>query len=795
MRGVGAGVARELEELRDALVRAMGGSPEASRRVVDVLTRSGVPGAVDLWIRTPGGASTDGSAARDWVRVLARHSEVARDWVRLLATLRRNHPQEFSDLRAIAAEHATAPPPAGTASGVTASGPRSIAAGGDIGVAVTGDNAHVATGGITNHIAGDHIDFRDSTFHDRVVGVQHNHYGTAPGPAEWRPVEHVGPLEFGVRPTRHVRGLPDVPPYVPRDCDEELRAKAGHYSLVLIIGEPCTGKSYTAWQAVRSLEGYRLYAPDHGEDLRPLVAALQGNPGQYVVWLDELTDHLGPGGLDFRLLGRLNGHGAVVLGTISPAEYYRRRTGTTPGDRVVAAARTVELAREWTEDELARLAALDDPRAYPAYMWSGREGVASYFAVGHHLYDEWRRVGTQLEHPRGQLLVRAAVDLARCGVTRAVPTELLRRVQEQYRAEDRESFEDALAWATAPMFGVSGLLVAGEKDGTWRAYGALVAEALRSGDLEPVPDEVWWTLLDAAREDDSPLDFRAVFDAARTALNARIEAGDHMVALRFAMRTTGDAREEWLHRAADGGHPWAAVEMAKLLLDRGDERKALAYLEMAAGTGSRTGARKLGQLQRDLAERWLTRAAEAGDAKAAHALAELVAGTPGRESEAMRWHLKAYERGVWPAAVAIGRLLCEEGSEQEAEVWYSRAAEAGDVQGAYYLGALLYQKGAQYDAEAVPLLLRAAEAGHVEALNTLGLLRERQGDVTSALELFRQAEKKGDPRAAIHEAACSGRTLTAESLRRAEERGSYWAYKMRTALERASQAPPDTVKE
>lgn len=62
---------------------------------------------------------------------------------------------------------------------------------------------------------------------------------------------------------------------------------------------------------------------------------------------------------------------------------YRRRAGTAPGDRVAARARTVQLPREWSDAELQRLAGLDDPRAYPAYMSSGKEDAASHVAIGH----------------------------------------------------------------------------------------------------------------------------------------------------------------------------------------------------------------------------------------------------------------------------------------------------------------------------------------------------------------------------------------------------------------------------
>ncbi|KUL28968.1 hypothetical protein ADL12_28090 [Streptomyces regalis] len=768
-----------MEELRDALVRAMVDSRDRSKRVVDVLMRSSVPGAVDLWIRTAGTASMDRVDARDWVG--------------LLALLRRNHPQEFSDLKAIAAEYpAPLPPPTGTASGDTPGEPRSLAADGDTGVVVTGDNARAVTGGLTDHLTGDHIDFRDSAFHDRVVGVQHNHYGTVPAPAQWRPVGEVGPREFGVRPTRPVPGLPDVPPYVPRDRDEDLRTQLAGNSLVLVLGEPCVGKSYTAWQGVRSLEGHRLYAPDPGEDLRPLAAALQGNPGTYVVWLDELTGHLGPGGLDLRLLGRLNDLGAVVLATMSPDEYYRRRAGTAPGDRVVAAARTVELGREWSEAELARLAALDDRRAYPAYMWSGREGVASYFAVGHHLFDEWRRVGTQLEHPRGQLLVRAAVDFARCGVTGAVSAELLRRVQELYRAEDRESFEDALAWATAPMFGVSGLLVAGEEDGTWRAYGALVSEALRSGgDLEPVPDEVWWTLLDAAREPDAPLDFTAVLDAARTALHDRVEAGDAAVALGFARHTEGDEREGWLRRAAQAGDAESAGWLGRLLAERGDAGEAEPFLEKAASAGDAGAATLLGKLLRDRAMGWLRAGAELGDPEAAHRLGQLLMADIDIDGAA-HWYDIAVGAGYAEVATSYAALLRLADEPHLVEVWFRRATDAGDPRAVQQL---LFNPASHSVDETVRFLEAEAENGVAMQATNLGVFLEEHGRVAEAGSWYLKGHAGGDAYAAYCLAGLREREGASEGAQRWYRRAAAMGHPAaRVALGETPDSPA-TVKE
>ncbi|MGI5455437.1 tetratricopeptide repeat protein [Streptomyces sp. CA-249302] len=685
-------------------------------------------------------------------------------WRATLEELSRDYPLAISELQEIAFEYGPKPAPRNPAPSVTATGPRSVAVGGSIGVAITGDNSTYA--------AGDHVDFRDSTFHDRVVGVQHNHYGTVPAPAEWRPVEQVEPLEFGVRPTRHVPGLSDVPPYVSRDCDDVLRAVLVPKGLVLILGESCVGKSYTAWQGVRSLVGHRLYVPDPGEDLRPVLTALKGRPGKYVVWLDELTDHLGDGGLDPRLLGRLTSLGAVVLGTMSPDEYYRRRRGTAPGERVVADARTVELGRDWSAAELDRLARLEDPRAYPAYMWSGAEGVASYFAVGHHLFDEWRRVGTQLEHPRGQLLVRAAVDIARCGVG-GVSAELLGKVQEHYRAEERESFEDAFAWATTPMFGVSGLLVPGDEGDTWRAYGALVAEAVGSGDLEPVPDGVWWTLLDAFRGQGSAPDFRTVLDAARTAMQPRIEAGDLDVVLGLARRAEGEEREAWLRMAAKSGHLPSQVELARIMEDRGDEDRALRYLELAATAGSTEAAARLGSLLRRRAERWLRTAAEAGDWTAAHELADMLAGT-GREGEAIRWLRRAAIAGHREVAGSLGTLLSRWWAEEaKGHDWLRYAVAWGDARAASELGAQLSWRTDCDMAEVERLYRQAVDGGDADATRNLGIWWEGQGRSDEAMALYQQALGQGvtDTEDLIAELLRKqGRTAEAEEwFRRAAE--------------------------
>ncbi|MFE4968086.1 tetratricopeptide repeat protein [Streptomyces sp. NPDC056660] len=730
----------------------------------------------------PGGSRIEGRLVVDWHRLRNRGSaatrEIETNWFHRLRNRLETDPPRAARLRAALEEDRRRPDPdvpEGTGAADT-EGPTDPAASPAPGLPPS---------------AGDHVDFRSATFQDQVVGVQHHHYGGMPAPIAWRPADEVAPLEFGVRPTRRVPGLPEVPPYIPRDCDKRLRAELGHPGLVLILGEPYVGKSYSAWHGVQSLPDPVLCIPEPGEDLRALLTEPEGGHGRSVVWLDDLTDHLGDGRLGPRLLGRLTTLGVVVIGTMPADEYYRRRAGTEPGDRVVAMARTVEVPREWSEGELQRLAGhRRDPRAYPAFLWSGREGAASYFAIGHLLFDEWRRIGTQLEHPGGQLLVRAAVDLARCGVTAAVPAALLRAVRQRYAAEEREPFEEAFAWATTPLFGVSGLLVEGDEKGTWRAYGALVAEALRSGDLEPVPDEVWWTLLDAA-EADAPFDRGAVVDAARAALQPRFEAGDTAAMYAFAGRIDGEENAELLRRAAEAGHPEAAEELAERLLAAGDEETALRHLEAAAEGGSVSAAREAGRLHRDRAERWLRRAAEAGDGAAAHELGDVLVG-PGRIREAHFWYQQAYDTGFDQAAASLGGLFLNWGDPKTAEYWFRLGVDHGDARAMNGLAIMLGRTDGN-EPEREELLRRAAASGYTKAMVNLGSHLRKKGRGEEAEELFREAATLGSGDAAFRLAdLLKERGDESQAMwwyRKAAERGDCFAQKLLT------EHAPDTVKE
>ncbi|MFE0103171.1 tetratricopeptide repeat protein [Streptomyces sp. NPDC059009] len=496
-------------------------------------------------------------------------------------------------------------------------------------------------------VEGHQIDFSGSEFKGTgpVIGVQNNYgndHGPQPGGTHsadgWPRVDELRRLSFGVRPTSRFGDEPALPPYVPRDCDDTLGALVAHGlregGLVVVIGEPLSGKTMTAaWAALHPATGpgTRIHRPDPGTDLRDLPARLRGGTGHYIVWLDDLEGHLGEHGLTAGLLAQLTQERALVLATMRDEAYARHRFGGAGSQRVLAGARTVHLGCDWSAPELGRLAdrAAGDPRLAAARNRHGGTGVTEFLSVAPELWEEWRHAGRGgSTHLRGHLLVRAAIDLARCGIEDDIPLELLLDIQGRY-AEYKEQVAagagqqtpaDALAWATAPRHGVTGLLVPGSADDTYRAYGSLVADGARSGELPPLLDVVWVrAVLGSKKHGFAALP--AVTAGYRAAFLPRAEGGEAQAQcmLGFFAEDAGDTEEAetWHRKAADRGHIDSCVQLGNLLARRGAGADAIPYLESAAEAGKREVLPLLGRLLQERAVHYLRRAESHGNAEAA----------------------------------------------------------------------------------------------------------------------------------------------------------------------------------
>ncbi|ARF59520.1 hypothetical protein B1H19_17145 [Streptomyces gilvosporeus] len=431
-------------------------------------------------------------------------------------------------------------------------------------------------------------------------------------------------VSLGVRPARRESGRGPLPPYVTRDRDDELASAMARArergGLVLVLGEPFAGKTRTALEAMAGeLAGFRVYAPVRGADLRGLPMLLQGRSERHVVWLDDLDEHLGDGGLEPRLIAQLRALRVVVLATMRDDAYDEHRH--TPYGRVLDLAHTVELAREWSPGERARLASeaarSGDPRLVDAVCSSGPEGVPAYLALGPLLWEEWWRARRADRHPRGHALVRAALDLARCGLDGPLPMELLLKVHEGYAdvvGMNRESVADARAWAVARRYGLLRLLERVTGD-TWRIAPFLLEAADRSGDLPPVDGQVWGCALEVARAD-AAYDFEEIAAQAAAAFERAADGGNsqalHNLGVLAQSLGDGEDAERWFRRAAEAGETQSAGRLGRMLAERGEGREAESFLETAAEAGDVGAAAVLGTLLRDRAEHWLTVAADRG---------------------------------------------------------------------------------------------------------------------------------------------------------------------------------------
>jgi hypothetical protein len=72
--------------------------------------------------------------------------------------------------------------------------------------------------------------------------------------------------------------LPELPRYVPRDVDEEVREAvveaAGRGGLVVVVGSSSTGKTRTVYEAVMAeLPGWRLFHPAEAGELAAAMAS------------------------------------------------------------------------------------------------------------------------------------------------------------------------------------------------------------------------------------------------------------------------------------------------------------------------------------------------------------------------------------------------------------------------------------------------------------------------------------------------------------------------------------------
>ncbi|WP_330299993.1 tetratricopeptide repeat protein [Streptomyces sp. NBC_00503] len=360
-----------------------------------------------------------------------------------------------------------------------------------------------------------------------------------------------------------------APAYIERDAEPGLRAALERARFVLVVGESTAGKTRLAYEVARTRYPRHAFVRPLSRAALPEAVRIAARRRRAVLWLDDLEDHLGAGGLTALHLASLDS--AVVIATMRVQEYRRydarEESRLTGSDRdawraqrdLLQQATVLRLPRHWSEPERRRAAAhRGDPRIGAALRAGERFGVAEVLAAGPELLASWENGWAPGANPRGAAVVAAAVDCRRAGLRRPVSREWLRELHAPYLAArgggdlQPEPFAEAMDWACAAAYATSGLLI-GNYGAGFTAFDYLVNAPGHAG--VPVPDHLWRGLL------------------------ARVDAADAYDMGLVAHQDGRLARAvEALDLARRGGVPGAELPLAIAIGDSGKPRRASADL-------------------------------------------------------------------------------------------------------------------------------------------------------------------------------------------------------------------------
>ena len=380
------------------------------------------------------------------------------------------------------------------------------------------------------------------------------------------------PIALRVHPAatleRNLEGrsvVDQVPPYVPRDVQEQLRAAVKRGGFVLVVGDSTAGKTRAAYEAVRALLPDHVLIAPLGRESSTMILPTILEQRRCVVWLDDLERFLGLGGLTTnavtRMLSGPNRH-VVLMATLRSAEYDRysaREESTLLGPErefwraardVLDLAVVVEMHRRWSHAELEQAGKYtDDPRIRAALNQTDQFGLAEVLAAGPELTKDWRNAWRPGAHPRGAALVAAALDCRRAGLHEPMSIDLLAELAEHYLRQHGgallrpEPQVDALTWATTPSHGTSSLLLPSSQEGRYLAFDYLIDLP----GLDGIPQSTWDTLIehatpqhafDIGQAADQRLQFHIAAVAYKKAASSNITDAD--VALACAIGNAGD---------------------------------------------------------------------------------------------------------------------------------------------------------------------------------------------------------------------------------------------------------------
>ncbi|GAA2154235.1 hypothetical protein GCM10009760_52960 [Kitasatospora kazusensis] len=595
-----------------------------------------------------------------------------------------------------------------------------------------------------------------------------------------------------------------LPDYIERDHDRQLRAHlvtaacGGQTALVVVRGESCTGKTRTAFEAVRAcLPDWQLVFPKTATRLLALLDADTLAP-RTILWLNEAQNFLiGTDAAEAAaaLHSRLEEAGPVVIVCTLWPEYYRLLTETPQPGRdahakarlLLSQARLIHVPGSFASEDLENPRVRRDRSLATALSTSTGRRITQTLAAGPQLVDHYERA-TGPYGPYAHAVITAAMDARRLGHTSPLPAALLMAAAPGYLTAQQRAAADPGTWFTHALEyareSVRGVAASLEPVANTDGMGA-VPDIYRLSDYldhhartvrrHDVPPDSFWTAAQghAATASDRNALARAAHQRARYRIAAYL-----------------------CQRSADAGEVEALMLLAQWRDEAGDREGAADLYQRAADAGE---VEALGVLARwrewagDAvgAERLAQRAADAGDPRALTDLAQW-RGSAGDRQGAERLAQRAADAGEVEALITLALWRTQVGDREGAERFAQRAADAGDPRALTDLARSREWAGDAAGAER--LAQRAADAGEVEALTLLAQWRDKAGDREGATDLFQRAVDAGDPRALTFLARLreeAGDAEGAERLaQRAADAGDLWAL---TELARLREEAGDAV--
>ncbi|UKY54025.1 hypothetical protein [Streptomyces inhibens] len=334
----------------------------------------------------------------------------------------------------------------------------SVAAGGDVGTVVHGDNNDV------NVYLMQPSPAHDSKFPE-TSGIV------------CRPISDCHAIDLEVRPApKGDVATADLPNYVAREHDTYLEkvvavAKGGRSQMCVLVGESSTGKTRACWEAIQPLadDGWMVWHPIDPTRAEAALAGLASVRPRTVVWLNEAQHYLMAREIGERiiaalrtLLGDLERAPVLVVGTLWRQHWNAltalpsQHSDPYAQARELLTGRQLRVADAFTQQDLAtatRAASTDDRLALA--LSQARDGRITQFLAGApELVGRYENAP-----PAARAVLDVAVDAIRLGCGAHLPHSFLEQAAAGYMPEDifdgaeDDWFEQSLAYAAQPVHG------------------------------------------------------------------------------------------------------------------------------------------------------------------------------------------------------------------------------------------------------------------------------------------------------------------------------------------------------